>query len=202
MTAPRKTTRRKTTTVTAAALEAPDAPSIAAVPTAVTITDPNAGADETVDEPVEDLDSILPDPTKLVVAGIPVWIRRLQTRELLLAIRAITAGMGVGLTRIDLTGDLEEQMPVIAGLLITAIPDAPDEFLGLLRAVTVPRETADAKARDDLAAIMANPPIDVTMDVLLAILVQEKDDLMALVGKARQMLSYVQALYRTGKRGT
>jgi hypothetical protein len=137
----------------------------------------------------------MPDPALIDIAGMPVRIRRLQTRELLLAIRVLTVGMGAGIASVDLSADKEELTQTVLALLITAIPDAPDELLDLLAALVEPRNKSDKQA---LGELMGNPPIDVTMDILGAVVAQEKDDLAALVGKARQLFGFAQVLTRKG----
>lgn len=142
-----------------------------------------------------DLAAIMPDPALIDIAGMPVRIRRLQTRELLLAIRVLTVGMGAGIAAVDLSADKEELTQTVLALLITAIPDAPDELLDLLAALVEARNKSDKQA---IADLMGNPPIDVTMDILSAVVTQEKDDLSALVGKARQLFGFAQVLTRKG----
>lgn len=142
-----------------------------------------------------DLAVIMPDPALIDIAGMPVRIRRLQTRELLLAIRVLTVGMGAGIAAVDLSADKEELTQTVLALLITAIPDAPDELLDLLAALVEPRNKDNRQA---LGELMGNPPIDVTMDILGAVVAQEKDDLSALVGKARQLFGFAQVLTRKG----
>jgi hypothetical protein len=137
----------------------------------------------------------MPDPALIDIAGMPVRIRRLQTRELLLAIRVLTVGMGAGIAAVDLSADKEELTQTVLALLITAIPDAPDELLDLLAALVEARNKDDRQA---LGELMGNPPIDVTMDILGAVVAQEKDDLSALVGKARQLFGFAQVLTRKG----
>lgn len=159
----------------------------------------SAGADPENAPPAADLTEILPDPTRLTVAGIPVRVRRFQTRELMALVRVITTGMGAGITQLDLNGPKDEQLQVLFGLLITAIPEAGDEFVDLLSLIVEPVDKANKQA---IADIMGNPPLDVTMDVMAVVFIQEKDDLSAIVGKARMLLGHMQALYRTGKRGT
>lgn len=178
MTAPRKTrTPRK----------------IAAVDEAATAPDPESAGT------VADLAEILPDPARLTISGLPVRVRRFATRELMATVRVLTTGMGAGIANLDLNGTRDEQLSVLYGLLITAIPDAGDEFIQLLGMIVEPVNKTDAVA---VQALMLNPPLEVTMDILAVAFMQERDDLSALVGKGRQLFAHLQALYRTGKRGT
>ena len=151
---------------------------------------------ETPPEP--DLEVIFPDPGQLTIVGIPVELRRLQTREVLLAVRVVTAGMGAGIMKVDLTLSKEELLPVLFGLLVNALPEAPDEFIDLLAAVVTAK---NKEQRGPLAEVMLNPPPGATLDIIAGIYAQEKDDLADLLGKAAQLFGFQQALYRTGKQG-
>jgi hypothetical protein len=154
-----------------------------------------AGPGSSGPAPDPDLDAILPDPAVLTVAGIPATVRRLQTRELMLAIRVITAGIGAGIAKVDLNAPKEELLPVIGGLLVTAIPDAPDEFLAFLRAVT---DAVDKDRQQELSDVMHNPPPEVTLEIMAKVFEQEKDDFADLMGKGMQLFGFSQALYKTG----
>jgi hypothetical protein len=163
------------------------------------VQEASAGPNPENADPAADLTEILPDPARLTIAGIPARVKRLATRELMAAIRVLTTGMGAGITQLDLNGPRDEQLQVLLGLMITAIPDASDEFVDLLGMIVEPVNKNDALVLRD---IMGNPPLDVTMDVLAIVAMQERDDLTALLGKAQTLLGHMQALYRTGKRGT
>lgn len=173
-------------------------------PSAPKLVDLSPNASEADPEPLgdgpgPDLEVILPDPANLTIRGIPATVARFQTRELLMAVRIITNGMGAGLGSIDFDVPLEEQRQVLIGLILASAPDAANELIDLLASVTTAKNKTQ---RDELAAIMVNPPIDVTLDIATVVLVQERDDVSALVGKARQLLGYVQAMYRTKTKGT
>jgi hypothetical protein len=184
MTATTKPSTRRKLTAAAAPTD-----NTAAVNEAGSEVDPGNSASD------PDLAAIMPDPANITLAGIPVRIRRLQTRELLLAIRILTTGMGAGLSRVDLTGSKEELTQTLIALLITAVPDAPDELIDLLTAIV---EARNKEHKQDLADLMGNPPIDVTIDVITAVAAQEKDDLAALAGKARQLFGFAQTLSLKG----
>lgn len=144
--------------------------------------------------PPADLDPILPDPGHIDILGMPCTVRRLKTRELLLAVRVVTAGIGAGIMRLDLTLPRDELLPMLAGVLFNAIPEAPDEFVDLLTAVI------DVRGKDHkpaIAEIMHNPPIGVAVDVLTAIVEQEKDEISELLGKVLQLLGFQKALAKT-----
>lgn len=146
-----------------------------------------------------DLGPILPDPANLTILGIPVLVRRLQTREVMAGIRILINEMGSGITEIDLDKPMEQQRDTLIGLVLTAAPNAADDVLKLLAGLVEAKDPGQAKT---LEAIMNNPPPGATLDVIAVVWAQEHEDLGALLGKARQLLGYAQALQRTRKAGT
>jgi hypothetical protein len=161
--------------------------------------DGEAGAEHSEPGTTPDLEPILPDPGSLTILGIPVTVRRLQTREIMAGIRILVNEMGTGITAVDLDTPMDQQRDTLVALVLTAAPNAADEVLKLLASLVEPR---DKRQVTTLAAIMDNPPPAVTLDVLAVVWAQEYDDLSALVGKARQLLGYAQALQRTRTAGT
>jgi hypothetical protein len=160
-----------------------------------------------------DLGPILPDPTNLTIMGIPATVRRLQTREIMTGIRILVNEMGAGITELDLTtlmttpdpddedakAAFDKARTDLLGFLMVAAPGAADEVLKLLAGLV---EAKDPKDGNVLESIMYNPPLGVTIDVIGVVFEQEREDLGALMGKARQLLGYAQALQRTQKAGT
>lgn len=183
------------------------------VPATVELPDLNglgeAGGDphpETGSPP--DLEVIFPDPASLTILGIPATVRRLQTREIMAGIRILVNEMGTGITELDLVALMNAEddpdkfaqaQSSLLGFLMVAAPGAADEVLKLLASLVEAKGKADAET---LEAIMYNPPPAVTLDVVGVVWEQEKDDLVALMGKARLMLGYAQALQRTQRAGT
>lgn len=205
MTAPKTTTRRRGTRVQPATVDLPgiDTEGEAGGPL-------QPGSNDTE---ATDLEVIFPDPTRLVIEGIPATVRRLQTREIMAGIRILVNEMGAGITELDLgalmttpgEGDadaaakLDQAKASLLGFLMVAAPNAADEILKLLASLVEAKDLADAKT---LAKIMDNPPPAVTLDVIGAVFAQERDDFAALMGKVQPLLGYAQALQRTGKAGT
>lgn len=157
--------------------------------------EPQPGSSDTA----TDLEAIFPDPSALTVLGIPVTVRRLQTREIMSGIRILVDQLGTNITQLDLDKGFAEQRDEIVGMVLVALPDAADEVLKLLASLV---EAKDKKQQATLEAIMFNPPPAVTIDVIGVVFEQEHADLTALVGKVRPLLGYAQALQRTGKAGT
>lgn len=172
-----------------------------------------AGTEDPGSSSAPDLEAIFPDPSKLTILGISATVRRLQTREIMAGIRILVDQLGSSITEIDLdalrptSGDDDEEAQAkreaqkqhILGMLLVAAPDAADEILKLISGLV---EARDATQQATLEAIMFNPPPAVTLDVIGVVIEQERDDLTALVGKARQMFGFAQALQRTQRAGT
>jgi hypothetical protein len=187
MTAPRTTRKRRV----AATVELPQ--------TDGQPTDDTAG-DTAPDDKAPDFEVILPETGYLIVDGMACRVRRLQTREVMAGVRCLVNSLGAtAVSQIDFDLPFEEQRNNIVGMLLVAAPDAADEVLELLASLVEP---VDSSRKDELAKIMRNPPPSVTLDVIEVVVKQEKDDFGALMGKARQLLGYAQALQRTGKKGT
>lgn len=199
-------------------MTAPRKPRTRVVPAAVELPDlgeADAGTPEP--EPAPDLDAILSDPTTLTVVGIPVTVRRLATREIMAGIRILVNEMGAGITELDLKtlmakpdeddeealAKLEQAKASLMGFLLVATPNAADEILKLLASlVEIKNPDQNPTLAKTLKQIMENPPPSVALDVVGVVFAQERDDFTALVGKARPLLEYAQALARTGKQGT
>jgi hypothetical protein len=177
----------------------------AAEPATVELPDLDAGGEaggETQpgsSDTTTDLEAIFPDPAALTVLGIPATVRRLQTREIMAAIRILVDQMGSGITQFDLDKPFEDQKTELVSMLFVAVPDAADEVLKLLSGLV---EARDPEQQKTIEAIMYNPPPAVTIDIVGVVFEQEREDFAALVGKVRPLLGYAQALQRTGKAGT
>lgn len=150
------------------------------------------------DEPKPDAEEILPEAgpfTMKLLDGteIPCVVKRLRAREFLALLRVLTRGFGDGIAQITLAGDdAEEMQGQIMGMMLVAIPEAVDEFVDFVAKVVEPADGSDAKR---LAKSLQNPDVTVLIDVAEFIATQEKDDLAALMGKARAALARIQSLY-------
>lgn len=144
---------------------------------------------------VPDIEPILAASTEtFAVNGIPCQVKRIKSREFLALMRVITKGLGGNVARFKFSmDDADEAQAQILALLLMAIPNAIDEFADLLMGMV------QAKDRTQQGAVMAemqNPDVDVLMDAITVLLEQEKDDMVALVGKARASLTKIQGLYQ------
>lgn len=183
MTAPERPTRTRRARAQPATVDLPD----------------DIGIEQPVADPTPDLGLIFPEPGNLTIVGIPATVRRLATREIMAAIRILVNEMGTGITALDLDTPMDTQRDALLGLVLTAAPNAADEVLMLISGLVTAK---DPRHTRDLAVIMDNPPPAVTLDVLAVVWEQEHHDLTALVGKARQLFGYAQALQKTQKAGT
>ena len=148
---------------------------------------------------VADLSVIVPDLTTITIGGISARVKRIRTRELMLLVRVLTSGAGQSFHHIKVgEEDFDQQL---IGLLIMAVPEAHEEFVELLQAIVEPVEPIqDSDTQKRWNQELANPEIDTTMDVMAALLTQEKDTIPVLLGKAKLLVGQVQALYRTRKK--
>ena len=144
-------------------------------------------------EHVPDLEAIVPEPGELEVEGVPAQVKRLKAFEFLALMRCITRGLGGGLAsvRID-TSDSDAMQQDIAALMFAAIPNAIGEFGQFLFAIVEPRDTATEDQKKALQKVMRDPEIETLMDVLGVMILQEKDDLAVLAGKAQAWLAKIQ----------
>lgn len=161
-----------------------------------------ASATEETTSPAENADTDLrvinPVEQTVTVAGISCRVRRIRMRELLLAARVLTSGVGPNLQTIDWDDDNVDQY--VLGLLLMAIPEAYQEVLDLLRALVEPAEGLTDAQRNAFQQEMRNPDTGLGMDVIGIMLAQERETWPVLMGKARQVVGMVSALYRTGKK--
>lgn len=137
-----------------------------------------------------DFDTISPVPATLTVAGVECTVRRIKMRELMLAARVLTAGMRDAMPSLDFSKMGEQDL---AALLLTALPEAIDEFVDLLNALVVPPDQITEEALARLRVELNNPDPDTVMDLLPILVAQERDTFLALLGKFRQTLQLMTA---------
>lgn len=150
---------------------------------------------------VSDLGAIAPVPGEPFQIGAespegPVLVRvnRLRTRELLLLLRAVSAGVGPAMSELDFSEDTEENVGMLVGLLISGMGDAGPQLLDFMAAVVRPVGQDD---RDRVRKEMVNPDIDDTLVIVEAIVTQEMPDFERLLGKVQSMMSRVGKAYQT-----
>jgi hypothetical protein len=140
---------------------------------------------ETAVTPTEEMDEIVQTPSGKVTIGTSEYeVRRIRTREVFTIMRILTGSNMMGEV-VEALGDSDEDPDnaakrLVAGLMV-AIPYAEDDFLKLIqRLVVVPAE--DLK---DVAEQLANPTIELTMEILKVIVYQEAGELVRLGKDAR-----------------
>lgn len=146
--------------------------------------------------PPPDLEAIAPDPQHLTIDGVAARVRPLATRELMMLLGIVTKGAGSGAIGALVDGaDRSDDAfgALLVGALLSGMADAADEVIALIRALVEPIHAGD-KGRLDEA--MRNPDPAVAFDVVGAVAVAERDNLSALVGKARQLATMLAAVYR------
>lgn len=145
-----------------------------------------------------DLDVIAPEGAIVVIADVKCRVRRIRVRELMLAARVLTAGIGESIKDMDLSD--EDWQSSLQAAFVMAIPEAHEEFLELLRVLVEPIEPiADDAQEKAFRAEMENPDLSPAIDVVAAVATQEHDTFEQLLGKAKQVFAMLQALYRKGK---
>lgn len=169
-----------------------------------TISDPTPAEAETPKKEEKDLEAILPQPGEPfeigAASGSPVLVRvnRLKTREFLALMRAITRGVGPGLSHLTLAGSEDEQVAEMLGIVVMAIPEAGDDFVEFVQTVTV------AVGKDDAQRVqqeLRNPEIDDTLRIIEQVVTQEIDDLQALLGKVQSMWTRMVTMYQKRSSG-
>lgn len=144
---------------------------------------PAAPPAEEKPEHLPDLDVIVPDLENLVIAGIPVTINRLKSREFFKLIRVFTNGLGSSFDMFNIdTSDRKELVATISAMAVFAIPNALEEFIDFAAEICKPQTPSDAGA---LALVMHNPDPDDLLWVIAAMARQEADDFVSLVKKAQ-----------------
>lgn len=151
-------------------------------------------AEAAVEEQTPDLDVILPSGGRIEVDGIKAEVGRLKSREFLLLMRVLTAGLGEGIRHIRLSPDDEDELESeLIALFMLAIPNAIEEFGEFLMAIVEPVESKDDLK---LRVAMQNPDPEVLIDIFGIMVEQEKDDLSALLGKGRAWIARLQKTFQ------
>jgi hypothetical protein len=144
-----------------------------------------------------DLEVILAEPGSLEIAGIAVQVNRIRANEFFALINVLTAGlegrMGAVMENLQEAEGGDETQAALVTMFVLAVPKALPEFAQFLRTITHARQESD---RARLALELENPDPGDLLDILGVLAVQEKDDLYALVGKARAWISKIGAVYQ------
>lgn len=145
-------------------------------------------------EQVQDLDLIVPEVTPLVIDGIPCHVGRLRFREFMALTRVLTAGLGVNLSKLGLNfDDADEFGRDLSALMILALPNALNEFQVFLAEIV---KADDAEQQASLARYLhGNPELEPLLEVIEIVVIQERDELGALMGKVRAMSTRIGEAY-------
>ncbi len=139
-----------------------------------------------------DLQVIDPKEREITVGGVQCHVRRIKTRELMLAVRVVTSGGSYALQKTDF-----KDRGQIAALLLMAIPEAHEEFLDLLRALITPVADDFGPTHEGYVSFteaMENPPIEVSLELVEVLVEQESGTFQALWGKVENLLAMTSAL--------
>lgn len=140
-----------------------------------------------------DLGPIAPDENVLMVGEYRARVKRLKSREILGLVQLLTRGLGDGIRNLDLsTDDPEALKGDLAAIAIIALPNVIDDTFVFLRSIVEPVNPDENRK---LQEAMFNPEIDVLLDMVEIILVQEVDDLYALVGKVGGLMARSEKLF-------
>lgn len=155
----------------------------------------------------DELDSLLPSNTSLTLSnGLELEIEPLKTRELLKFLKIITHGAGSMLTHIDLssTSSESEFLSRIMSLVVLSIPDAEEETIEFISAMTKPKglavgrslnkqDTANNVAKwTELRSALDNPELEDLISILEKIVSVESSDLQALGKRLMQIVNITQ----------
>jgi hypothetical protein len=161
---------------------------------------PAAAAKETAPaEPLlNDLATMNPVETTVMVGNVECRVKRIRMRELMLLARVVANGAGQAFATLDFRSD--DFQSQITAVMLMALPNAYDEFSELVQAVVVPTGVLSTEEWNALRVELRNPDVMVGFEVAEIIAVQEKDTFQELLGKAKAVLNTMQAVYR--KTGT
>lgn len=127
------------------------------------------------------------------MAGYPVRVKRLATRETIQLSKIVARAVGPNLRDVDLQhGDATREGLV---LIVLTAGDALEDLFVLIRDIVVPVNREDA---DAVRAAMVNPPLDEFIQICMTIVDQEADDLRQLVGKVRATPPMFLQSFQTG----
>jgi hypothetical protein len=129
----------------------------------------------------EEIEEILPTPGIVEIEGVRCQVGRLRTREVFSLMKILTgSGAAVSLlSRVFSDSDPEQIGQNMMAAFLVALPHAEDQAIEFIARVVEAPKRQEAK----VAAVLANPPLDVTMGVIQTIIEQEAGELSRL-GKA------------------
>lgn len=154
----------------------------------------------------DELDRLDPLPLVLKLkSGQEFEVQPLKLRQFLALLRILTRGAtGVlatgGLSSRD-SDDFARQLMMI---LLFAIPEAEEETIDFIKAISKPKLTGNPQADTDLADTfekdLNDPELEDIVLILQAIVEQEADDLRSLGNRLKSMMKTAEKMGLTGKK--
>lgn len=173
----------------------------AAKETEITDDSPKIVADDAIIE--DEIERIVPVPGEPIRLedGTFVKIRPLKLKELFAAFKIITRGSAAVMGSLDFGAlDQEDFSNTLIALLVTALPEAPEEFSEFLR-ISVDPVAPDGKwkstqeqieAESHLDEILFDPEITDAIDIVSAIIYAESRDIQRLGKKVSNAIQLFQ----------
>lgn len=169
-----------------------------------------------------ELDRLAPEPLELTLqSGSVVLVDRLKTRQMFALLRILTHGGASMISMLDFSDiDADEFAGRIIGVLLFAVPDAPEETIQFVRSMVHPKDEdsiiirpsqykLDGKGEPTkevlydadrrLTLELANPELDDTVSVIEAVIQREAPDIKALGRRLQQTWNL---MVKTGQTGT
>jgi hypothetical protein len=149
--------------------------------------------------PEEDIERLVPDPTKPfeLTSGFWVETNRLRLREFLAMLKIVTRGAAMAMGSVRLNTDDEDFMQSMVSLFLFAIPEAEDEAVDFIRMMVKPVKPSGAVfANDDervqyeqkLTEELDNPELEDMVTIIETVIRREGKDLRSLGKRLSGML--------------
>jgi hypothetical protein len=144
----------------------------------------------------DEMDALVPDTgASILIGGVPCTVNRIRTREMLALLRILTRGLGPMiqpmLDQIDWSST-EGTVGHLGGMIVIASAEAPDATIEFVRSVVTPEYDRDKDLTEqNMAFVQAvdNPDPVVIIDIIDRVVEQEREDIAALVGKAKAVFA-------------
>lgn len=158
-----------------------------------------------------EIDLIDPTPVEIKLStGVVVSLERLRTRQFFKLLKILTRGAGSMLMEVKLNVEMpqEEFVGKLIGLIILSVPEAEDEAIEFLKAMTLPvglasgrtLSSVDKARNDELWASyhqsLRNPELDDMVSIFEQIVRTEAADIQRL---GKRILSFMKVAEKTGQ---
>lgn len=181
----------------------------------VDLTRPDVDLVEPVEEPIDPLAEVKrlsPDPSPVTLSnGIEVDVAPMKARQFFKLLKIITRGAGGLMGTLMFNKDPEMFVGQLYGLLIIAVPEAPDESIDFVRSlVKIPDIPGPHKggqpltdegkivaAKVDLInQVLSDPELEDIIEILAEVFKRESEDLVAL---GKRLQSLLEVATKTGQ---